>query len=777
MGGSVVGLAALVALLVALEATVGLSALGWVIGLACGVVVNAAVALGLARDGALAVGPANLVTLTRATFACGAAAMVADSFAGQPAVTALVGLAVVALVLDAVDGWVARRTRSGSTFGARFDGEVDAFLMLVLSVYVARSMGAWVLAIGVARYAFALAGWALPWLRRQLPPRYWRKVVAATQGVVLAVAAADVVAREYTYAALVVALALLAESFGRDVWWLWRRRTVPAWPGRRAVAATAANALALLLVWFALVAPNQTQLLTPEAFVRIPLEGLALAGLAIVLPPRGRRVVAVVAGVLLGLLTLLKILDMAFFAAYDRPFNPVTDRGYFFRSAAIALVRDSIGPLGATLAVVGAAALVLAVLVLMPLSVRRLTGLVARHRTWSGRAVAALLVVWVALAAAGLQVRPGEPVASAAAAGLAVGEVDAIAAGVRDQQRFDAEAAVDHFRSAPQDDLLAGLRGKDVLLVWVESYGRVALEGSPSSPQVQALLDAGTRRLHAAGYSSRSAFLTSPTFGGLSWLAHATLQSGLWVDNEPRYDQLLSGNRLTLSSAFGRAGWRTVGVLPQNDEKWPEGKAFYRFDKLYDRAGVDYRGPQFGWSAVPDQYVLSDFWRSELARRHRAPVMAEIEFSSSHAPWAPLPRMVRWDRLGDGSVFRRIHDHAPPMRVVWRDREDIEGAYMDSITYSLSAVISFVQRYGDDDLVLVVVGDHQPASIVSGHGASHDVPVTVIAHDPAVVDAISGWGWQEGLRPGPEAPSWPMDAFRDRFLASYSPPLPPPPSP
>jgi phosphatidylglycerophosphate synthase len=228
MGGSVVGLAALVALLVALEATVGLSALGWVIGLACGVVVNAAVALGLARDGALAVGPANLVTLTRATFACGAAAMVADSFAGQPAVTALVGLAVVALVLDAVDGWVARRTRSGSTFGARFDGEVDAFLMLVLSVYVARSMGAWVLAIGVARYAFALAGWALPWLRRQLPPRYWRKVVAAVQGVVLTWSAAEVSPPALVTAGLLVALGLLTESFGRDVLWLWARRDRPA---------------------------------------------------------------------------------------------------------------------------------------------------------------------------------------------------------------------------------------------------------------------------------------------------------------------------------------------------------------------------------------------------------------------------------------------------------------------------------------------------------------------------------------------------------------------
>ncbi|MQA13457.1 MAG: CDP-alcohol phosphatidyltransferase family protein [Pseudonocardiaceae bacterium] len=222
--GPAVGLIAQVALLAALEVIVGLSAVGWAVGLTCGAVTNAAVARSLASGGVDALGPADLVTLTRATFACGVAALVTDSFLQLPAVTTLVALAFAALVLDAVDGWVARRTGTASMFGARFDGEVDAFLILVLGVYVALSIGGWVLAIGAARYVFAVAGWGLPWLRRQLPPRYWRKVVAATQGIVLTVAAADVVPRTLTYTALAVALALLAESFGRDVWWLWRHR-------------------------------------------------------------------------------------------------------------------------------------------------------------------------------------------------------------------------------------------------------------------------------------------------------------------------------------------------------------------------------------------------------------------------------------------------------------------------------------------------------------------------------------------------------------------------
>jgi phosphatidylglycerophosphate synthase len=126
-------------------------------------------------------------------------------------------------MLDAVDGRVARRTKT-TTFGALFDGEVDAFLMLVLCVYVARSHGAWALAIGAARYAFLAAGFCLPWMRASLPPRFWRKVVTATQGVVLTLAAADVLPLVVSRALLVAALALLAESFGRDVWWLWAHR-------------------------------------------------------------------------------------------------------------------------------------------------------------------------------------------------------------------------------------------------------------------------------------------------------------------------------------------------------------------------------------------------------------------------------------------------------------------------------------------------------------------------------------------------------------------------
>jgi phosphatidylglycerophosphate synthase len=216
------GLCAGVAVLAILNRTVGLSAVGWLVGLACVLTANLALAGGMARAGMAALGPANRVTLARAMLVSAVAALVADAFLRPAAVPALVGLASVALVLDAVDGWVARRTGTVTPLGARFDMEVDAFLILVLSIYVAGFAGPWVLAIGAARYALGAAGLVLPWLRAPVPPRYWRKTVAAIQGIVLTVAAAELLPWRVADAALVVALALLAESFGRDVWWLRR---------------------------------------------------------------------------------------------------------------------------------------------------------------------------------------------------------------------------------------------------------------------------------------------------------------------------------------------------------------------------------------------------------------------------------------------------------------------------------------------------------------------------------------------------------------------------
>jgi phosphatidylglycerophosphate synthase len=215
-----IGLAVLGAAgLTAMWAVDGLPAIGWAAALAYLTASNALLLNALRRARASRLGWANVVTATRSALVAVITGLVASSFVAPIPVPLLIWLVVPALALDAVDGWVARRTGTITEVGARFDMEVDAFLLLVLSTYVAPILGLWVLAIGLMRYVFVAAGWMLPWLRLQLPPRYWRKVVTAVQGIALTLAASGLVP-ELAGVIVGVALVLLVESFGRDVSWL-----------------------------------------------------------------------------------------------------------------------------------------------------------------------------------------------------------------------------------------------------------------------------------------------------------------------------------------------------------------------------------------------------------------------------------------------------------------------------------------------------------------------------------------------------------------------------
>lgn len=708
-------------------------------------------------------GPANRVTAARAVLAVGVAALtlrgLADPLSGG-LTAVLATVSAVALLLDAVDGYVARRTGTTSAFGARFDMETDAFLIAVLSVHVAPRLGWWVLAIGAMRYAYVLAGWVLPWLRRPTPPRYWAKVVAAVQGVVLTVAASTLLPDPVSRVAVGAALLLLVESFGHDVVWQWRHRhdTEPVTPPPAGLV----TATAALAVWLALAPPHVADGIGPADFTRIPVEGLVLAALAVVLPPRGRHVLVVALGLLVTALAVLRGLGLGFDVYLGRSFHVLGDWSYLPKGYEV--VRDTRGGLLATLTLAGMLALVAGLAVVLTWSVGRVARASAAHprRTW--RSVAALGTVWVVCAASG---SPVDHVAAAGSAGLVVDTVDQVRADRRDTAVFARELASDAFAATPGDRLLRGLRGRDVLLVWFESYGRAALEESWFAPSVVDLLEQGDRELTAAGYDARSAFLTSPTFGAGSWLAHATLQAGVWTDSERRYGQLLDSDRLSLTGAFGAAGWRTVFSVPANTRDWPEGAAYYGFDELYDSRDVGYRGPRFGYAPMPDQYTLDHLRRTELTPGERRPVFAEIDLISSHHPWAPVPEQVPWADVGDGSVYDGMPAREPAGVDGRQHPNTAQADYAAAVRYTWRTLISFLVTYPDPRRVVVIVGDHQPHSYVSGSDPGHDVPITVLAQDPAAIARIDGWGWQPGILPGPGAPVWRMDAVRDRFLAAY----------
>ena len=170
---------------------------------------------------------------------------------------------------------------------------------------------------------------------------------------------------------------------------------------------------------------------------------------------------------------------------------------------------------------------------------------------------------------------------------------------------------------------------------------------------------------------------------------------------------------------------------------------------------------------MPDQYILSRFQRDELTPGHK-PVAAEIDLVSSHVPWAPLPSMVPWDKVGDGSVFDPQPAKSESVSEVWQSNSKVQQFYGKSIQYSLTALTSWVTELNDPNLVLILLGDHQPHTAVSGGGANHDVPVSIVTRDPSVLRQISSWHWQNGLLPGPGAPLRPMDAFRNQFLDTFS---------
>lgn len=534
----------------------------------------------------------------------------------------------------------------------------------------------------------------------------------------------------------------------------------------RRVAAAVCTGLAALLVLAALALPDQLSRVGPAAVLRIPVEALVAVAVLLVLPGRARRPLAALAGLLLGLLTVLRLLDMGFFVARDRPFDVLLDWALF--DDAFGYLTDSSGRAAAVAAATGAVLLTAGLLVLITLAALRLTRLLARRRRASARVVAALAVLWLGCAALGVRVGPDLPVADREASALVAGHVGQVRAGLRDRVVFAGQAATDAYRNVPGDQLLTGLRGKDVLVAFVESYGRDAVTDPALAPGVTAVLDDGYRQLRAAGFGARTGYLTSPTFGGGSWLAHATLLSGLWIDNDQRHRDLLAGNRLTLNGAFHRAGWQTVGVLPAATQPWPEG-TFFGYDRYYDAARLAYRGPTFSYAPMPDQFTLATFQRLERSRPH-APLMAEIPLVSSHSPWSAIPKPVPWDAVGDGSIFHEAATRTGGGRdVVQRGNDQIRADYAHAIEYSVGTLVSYLLTYGGDDLVLVFLGDHQPTTTVTGEGASRDVPITVVARDPKVLDRIAGWGWQDGLRPGPQTPAWRMDTFRDRFLTAFGP--------
>ena len=533
---------------------------------------------------------------------------------------------------------------------------------------------------------------------------------------------------------------------------------------RRGSRVLTASAFATLVVMPSV--PGVLAAGSPVALLALPVESIVVVLLLLAIrSPIVRRVVAGLFGAVVVAAIVLAALDVAFEATVSQPFSPVDDWPGVISAAGV--VEDATGT-GGVILILGA---IVAASVALAYALARAALRVTRVIGESGRdgriATASVTAAWMLSALFGAQIAPNVPVAASDTSAALVAVWSQTETSIRENQRFESALGSDPARGIPPEELLSALKGKDVVIAFVESYGRTAVESTSISAGVNRVLRAGQAELEADGYSARSAFLTSPTFGGVSWLAHSTLQSGVWVDSQQKYDTLTSTDRLTLSRAFSQTGWRTVAVVPSNEEDWPVGGSFYGYDAVSDARNMGYRGPSFSYARMPDQYTWKRFYDRELSHPH-PPLMAEVDLVSSHTPWTPLPRLVPWAQVGDGSVFDPQPAEGLQPVVAWADQRTVQKLYGESVEYSLSAMFSFLHTYPQPNLVLIFVGDHQPARVVSGPDADHDVPITIIAQDTEVFARIASWHWQKGTLPSPDAPVWRMDLFRDRFLDAFS---------
>ncbi len=205
--------------------------------------------------------------------------------------------------------------------------------------------------------------------------------------------------------------------------------------------------------------------------------------------------------------------------------------------------------------------------------------------------------------------------------------------------------------SPPMNSDFSRVQGADVLLLFLESYGAVTFDRPDFAGPLAAARRELTDAIAATGRESASAFVESPTFGGESWLAHISLMSGVEVRDPHTNAVLMTLQRETIVKAFSRHGYRTVGTMPGLWWDWPEGR-FYGFDEIYGALRLDYRGPQFGWFTLTDQFALARLDALEINRRDRQPLFIFLPTVSTHTPFTPTPPyQPDWARMFDEQPY------------------------------------------------------------------------------------------------------------------------------
>ena len=523
--------------------------------------------------------------------------------------------------------------------------------------------------------------------------------------------------------------------------------------------------LAALTLHLVLVQPNHPAAMTWRSLAVFPLElPVILFGLVALRPGRPALMVRAVLVLALTAIAVLKAADFAMFTALGRGFNPVADLP--LAEAGLRLLTGATGPLMAAASVLGALAAVLAVAGLLWWATGLWAGLAPGRLPRRAAAVAAMVAAGIAVAeigqATGRWSLPVAPPGAAFTARVGLERVETARETFADLRLFRAAAAED--RHAGAEGLLDAV-DRDVLVVFVESYGRASHETPLYAATHRATLAAAEDRLGDLGLSMRSGYVAAPTRGGQSWLSHATFANGLWIADQTSYGAVLASGRETLYHIAARSGFRTAAVMPQITLDWPEAD-FMGFGTVLAAEDLGYEGLPFNWVTMPDQFTFAALDRLLRTDTGGRPLFAQVALGSSHAPWVPVPELVDWESIGDGSVFDEMALSGDPPDVVWRDRDRVRDQYRLAVDYALRVVFDYAARHAGNPPLMIVIGDHQAAGFVA-LDERPDVPVHVVG--PAhLVERTRAWGWERGLHPSESGEVRPMDRLRDMILDTFS---------
>ena len=532
--------------------------------------------------------------------------------------------------------------------------------------------------------------------------------------------------------------------------------------------------VALVLVNALLLAP-QWVLAGGPGPLWIAMEAWLIVGVFGLLPRRRRTsLLAAATAVVLILVVVLAFADAATRESLARPLNLYLD--VHLLSSIDSLLTGALGSVAATLVLLGAAV----GFVLVGWLVARLLAPPADGPALGLRVMGVTLIGVFCLGVAGGREPALTKRMALPAVRVATDQTRLFLRMLSERERFEQELADVPAGYSDLPGLLGRLQGRDVLLAFMESYGVSALYDPLYSGVILPRLDDLTTRTRSSGLHLATGTMVAPTQGGQSWFAHGSVISGAWLNNQLRYDLLLASKRETLIDDFRHAGHRTVAIMPAITLVWPEGERL-GYDEIHAHKNIGYAGPPLNWVTMPDQFTWSFLQHSVRtstdsgggAAGGARPVFAELGLISSHAPWTPiLPVLDDWDSIEDGSIFASWEHAGERPKELWQDLDRIREHYALSLDYALNAMIGFAERYVDDRTLLIVIGDHQPAPLITGENASRAVPVHVISGDAELVQPFLDWGFEPGALPNPDHRTPNMAAFRDWFVHAYSEPSP-----